>query len=355
MRRRMLWMPGLITGGLAVLGLTIDSRAMLQSWLAVSLTWGAIPLGAVAVLMTHDLTGGRWGAVSQPVWRALAATMPLFALSMLPLLLGLETLFLWTLPESFLPEVVTKKLLYLNEPFFVGRTLFYLLVWLGLAWSQGAWSRSGRDPLYSAPGLILWVLTITFFGFDWLMSLEPKFYSDVFGLMLCMSAAGSSMAAGILFLKGEGHDESSIDARRDIANLWLAVLLGWAFMAFSQYIIIWSGNLPDEIGWYQHRSTPVWRGVSVLSFGLFCLMPFLILLSGAAKSSRRWLVVAATACLVGHVLQMLWLVLPAFGRWQGIQYWLLPALLASTGATYAGYAYLRWTAALAHKEEGKHA
>ncbi|HEY9120021.1 MAG TPA: hypothetical protein VIN33_09700 [Marinobacter sp.] len=357
MSTRMFWLPALLTAGLAALGLAMDSLALLRSWLAVSLVWGMIPLGALAVLMTHGLTGGRWGTASRPVWIALAATLPLFVVSMLPLLLGLDELFSWTRPESLLPEVVRKKLLYLNEPFFIGRTFFYLFVWLGLAWALSVWAvprrvgKSGKGQAVHAPGLILWVLTMTFFGFDWFMSLEPRFYSDVFGLMLCMAAASAALAVGLLLMCIGKNSDVDVEARRDVANLWLAVLLGWAFMAFSQYIIVWSGNLPDEILWYLHRRTSGWRVISAVSFALFFLLPFLILLSGSAKANRRWLITASIACLAGHGLQVLWLILPAFTHWQGTQYWLVPALLVATGSTYAGYGYHRWVAAESHNHD----
>lgn len=342
MSTRLIWAPALLTFGLAVLGLVTDSQAFLQSWLAAALTWGMLPLGAVAVLMTHRLTGGRWGELSRPVWVALAATMPLFAITLLPLLFGLEVLFPWTQPAELLPEVVRNKRLYLDEPFFIGRALFYFLVWLGLSWTQGCsdyCQRPATIRLPPAAGLILWVLTITFFGFDWFMSLEPRFYSDVFGLMLCMGAVSAAMAAGILFNPAVDNDGADTGGRRDIANLWLSVLLGWAFMAFSQYIIIWSGNLPDEIGWYLNRSAGAWRTVSMVSFGLFFLLPFMVLLSRAAKSSRGWLITAAVVCLAGHILQILWLILPAFERWQGIQLLIAPGLIVTLGATYAGLAF----------------
>lgn len=119
-------------------GAFADWAAFARSWLAAALTWGAIPLGAVAVLMTHGLTGGRWGDDSRPVWRALAASMPLFALAMLPLLFALDELFSWTRPVAELPEVVQRKKAYLNEPFFLVRSAIYFACWLALPWLVGA-------------------------------------------------------------------------------------------------------------------------------------------------------------------------------------------------------------------------
>lgn len=341
MIRRWLWAPALLTIALAVLILVMDAGLFFQGWLVTTLAWGALPLGAMAILMVHGLTGGRWGEAGRPVWLSLAATIPLFALSMAILLPGIEILFSWTRPAHTLPEVVQNKRLYLNEPFFIARAVFYVLLWLWLARAQGVWSQAAvrRGPgVANAPGLILWVLAVTFFGFDWLMSLEPTFYSDVFGLMLAIEMAAAAMAVAVLFLARRNKGRSGDGARRDIANLWLGLLLGWAFMAFSQYIIIWSGNLPDEIGWYLHRREGLWRYISVLSFGLFFLVPFCVLLSGAAKGSRRWLTVAAVVCLTGHVLQVFWLVLPAFQVHRGLEYGLLVALAVAVGAGYLGCA-----------------
>lgn len=282
-------------------------------WLAAALAWGSLPLGATAILMVHRLTGGRWGEAGGPQWLALAAILPLFAAAMLPLLAGMHALFAWTQPAETLPQLVRNKLAYLNIPFFILRTLAFFALWLWLARAPG------RMP---ARGLLLWLLALTFFSFDWLMSLEPEFYSDVYGLMLAAETTAAAFAWALLL----GARRMAPDSRRDIANLWLGVLLGWAFFAFSQYIVIWSANLPDEIGWYIHRSQGLWRAVSVISFALFFLLPFAVLLSGRAKGSARWLERAAASCLAGHTLQIGWLVLPPFDD-NGFHSLLLLALL----------------------------
>lgn len=319
---------GIALLALGAVGAALGGAAFAQSWLAVSLIWGSLPLGALAMLMTHGLTGGRWGEQSRPLWLALAATLPLFAAAMLPLLFGLHTLFAWTAPAQELPEVVRNKLAYLNRPFFIVRSLGYFAIWLGLAWALGVWRRRGAA--VQAPGLILWLLSLTFFAFDWFMSLEPEFYSDIYGLMLGTAMVAAAIACALLL----GARRMDPGARRDIANLWLAILLGWVFLAFSQYIVIWSANLPHEIGWYIHRSRGAWRPISVISFALFFLLPFAVLLSSAAKGRADWLMAAAAACLLGHILQICWLVLPAFGGWSGLQIWLVPTLVLLVGAIY---------------------
>jgi hypothetical protein len=328
MTRPLIPIIGLVALLLCAIGAFYDWAAFLRSWLVASLTWGALPLGAIAVLMTFGMTGGAWGQASQTVWRALAMTMPLFALAMLPLLFGTDELFSWTRPPSELPEVVRRKLLYLNEPFLLVRWAIYVVVWLGLAWLTAYKARLAKH--IAAPGLILWVFTLTFFSTDWYMSLEPEFYSDVFGLERICAMAASGMAAGLWILAP--HVTPAI--RKDIANIWLAVLLSWAFMGFSQLIIIWSGNIPDEIVWYIHRAEGGWHWVGRASFVLFMLIPFVILLSTAAKQSRTWLRIAAGICLAGYVLQTQWMVLPAFEEWRSAQSWLDPAALVAIGSGF---------------------
>ena len=321
-----------IVGAVAVLvclyGAVFEWAAFLRSWLTATLMWGALPLGALGVLMTHGLTGGAWGDHTRNVWLALAATMPLFAVALLILLPGMDELFPWTRPPAELPEVVQNKRFYLNEPFFIARSIIYVVIWVGLVWLMGAWR--GPPRAVNAPGLILWVFTLTFFGFDWMLSLEPKFYTDVFGLMLVTGTASSGMALGLLL----AAPVLTAPLRRDLANLWLAVLLSWAFMAYAQYIVIWSGNLPHEIEWYLARHDPPWGTVNALALSLFLVLPFFILLSTRAKDHSRWLTVAAVSCLFGHVLYVHWLVVPAFGDLLPAQYWLDPAAVIALGAGF---------------------
>ncbi|MFE8069438.1 hypothetical protein QQM79_00095 [Marinobacteraceae bacterium S3BR75-40.1] len=304
--------------------------ALAHAWLTVTLIFGLLPLGALAWLMCFGLTGGQWGTRTLPLWQALASTLPLLVVSLLALLPFMDTLFPWTAPVETLPEVVRHKTLYLNTPFFVIRLLLYAVIWLGLAYMQGLWGQRGRHQgAGHAPGLVIWLLSLTFFGFDWFMSLEPRFYSDVFGLTLGANAMGAAMAVVVLF----GAAQVTEGVRQDLSGLWISALLGWVFLAFSQFIIIWSGNLPHEIGWYVHRSEGIWRAVSVLSFGLFSVIPFAALLSRSVRTSARGLMVTAVLCLAGHGLRIAWLILPAF-EGETVLLWLIPLLLVTVGATY---------------------
>jgi len=340
-----------MVGAVAVLvclfGAVFAWPAFLRSWLTATLLWGAVPLGALGVLMTHGLTGGAWGDRTHGVWIALVATMPLFALALLLLLPGLGVLFPWTQPAEQLPEIVQRKTLYLNIPFFVVRSLLYVVIWVGLVWLLGAWR--GRARAVNAPGLILWVFSLTFFGFDWVLSLEPRFYTDVFGLMLVTGSAGAAMALGLLLAAPLVEPP----LRRDLANLWLAVLLAWAFMTFAQYIIVWSANMPHEIEWYLPRLRGGWGGVAVALIAVHFLLPFAALLFRATKRRRSSLLAVAMLVLVAHVTEVAWRVLPSFEE-PGV--WTAVSAAASTigigGCMIAGFGRaLGWTGMPETEEE----
>lgn len=323
------------TLGLAgcVVALIVDADTFAYAWLAATLTWGLLPIGALAVLMTAGLAGGGWSEVSRSAWRGLAACLPLLVLALLPLLLfAREALFPWTHPVEQLPEVVQRKLLYLNVPFFTARTVGYLVIWLLLAYCMGVWHSARRaGGRLCAGGLVALLYTLSFFGFDWFLSLQPKFYTDVFGLWMADTVVAGAGALVLLKL-GSVDDEAVVMPRADLANLWLCLLLGWLFLAFSQYIVVWQGNIPHEIEWFLQRDDLVWTIMMVLAGGCLFALPFLALLFRWVKERGRALQWVAAVVLVGYVLQMQWWVLPASdsGAWR--LYWMAPVALATLGS-----------------------
>lgn len=325
---------------LCALGASVNTALFAHAWLAATLTWGLLGLGALAALLTWGLTGGGWGELAAPTWRALAATLPLFALALLPLLLfAREALFPWTAPVESLPEVVRHKTLYLNVGFFAIRYAVYFVVWIALALAVGAFGRWRAGGRLSAAGLIALLYTLTFFGFDWMLSLEPKFYTDVFGLWLAVTIPAA--ATVIVLLRAPAVDDPvSVERRADLANLMFALILGWAFMGFAQYIIIWSGNIPDEIEWYLARGEGVWRPIGWLVCALFFVVPSLALLFSRLKRSGVWLRRLAGVVLAGYVLQMQWWVLPAAETPHTQLLWMTPLCLVTLGAAMLAIAGL---------------
>ncbi|MEZ4660839.1 MAG: hypothetical protein R2911_25085 [Caldilineaceae bacterium] len=228
--------PAMIVGGvglvLALAGVVVDRTQFWQSYLFAYIFWLSVGLGCLGLLMLHHLVGGRWSALIRRVMEAGAMTLPWLALLFLPLLLGMNTLYPWTNAEHVQQsELLQAKAAWLNVPFFIGRAALYLLVWAGLAWQLNKWSRaqdvSGDAALgvkmrrLSAIGIILYVLTATFAGFDWMMSLEPEWFSSIYGLLF---VAGQGIAAialaiiGLNLLAGANGDDAE----------WVKPLTIWA-------------------------------------------------------------------------------------------------------------------------------
>lgn len=310
---------GLYVGGAALLGFIIVAlfgpRYALQSWLAATLFWTGLSLGGLGLLMVHHLTAGRWGWYIRPILHATATTLPFVLLAFIPLLLGLDSLFPWMAPAQELSEQVQQKLLYLNAPFFILRSLLYFLIWIGLTFALRAWQRpsAGRFQGWSALGLILYGISITFYGYDWVLSLDPEFYSSAIGYVLGTAQFVSILAFAILmaaWLQPSWQPDAA-PPYQDLGNLLLAAVMLWAYIAFTKYLIIWIADLPPEIRWYLDRQG-AWLWLSwIMIFGHFAV-PFVILLARRVKRSRRLLAATAAYLLLMHWLNVEWWILPSF-------------------------------------------
>jgi hypothetical protein len=257
-----------------------------------------------------------------------AGTLPVVALLFVPLLFGLHDLYVWARPDEVAgSELLQHKSLYLNVPFFSIRTAIYFAVWIGLAYVLNTWSLeqdrtadlslSRRLQMLSGPGLVLYGLTVTFGSIDWVMSLEPEWFSTIYGVTFMVGQALSAFAFVILvaLLLADHHplaDVASPSLFQDLGNLLLAFVMLWAYMAFSQFLIIWTGNLPEEIPWYLHRMGGGWQWIGPLLFLFYFGVPFLLLLSRGTKRSRRMLFAVAAAIVLMRLVDLFWLVAPAF-------------------------------------------
>jgi hypothetical protein len=327
--------PLLIAGGaglaLCALGALLDPERFAQAWLVAFLFWLAMPLGSVAVLMVHQQTGGRWGLPLRRIQEAAAQTLPLLALFFAPVAVYIFDLYPWTHPGLFHGhegELLHKKEAFLNVPFFLIRAAVYFLVWIGVAFRMYAWSRSlerdwdpvlaRRMQVFTGPGLLLYGLTVTFAAIDWIMTLEPLWYSSIFGAMIAMAQLLPAFAFGIVALTWLAPREPVPQALNptvwnDLGNLLLAFVMLWSYLTFSQFFLIWSGNLPEEIVWYTRRIRGGWE---FLGWGLivfYFALPFLALLVRDLKRTPHRLVWVAGAILVMHYVYTFWLVIPAFG------------------------------------------
>lgn len=329
----------LIVGIVFLVGLLasalVDKKQFFQAYLVGWTFWTGIAVGSIALLMLQHMTGGGWGFVIRRVLEAATRTLPLMVVLFVPIVLGAHNLYHhWTDPAELDKHPVVKfKTPYLNLPFFTIRAAIYFAVWLTLIFLLNKWSLAQdrtADNRYtknmrvlSGPGMIALIFTVTFASVDWYMSLEPEWFSTIYGFIFVASWSLSALAFVIAVMARLSKEQpmTRIVAPlhfHDLGKLLLALVMLWAYFAFSQYLIIWSGNLPEEIGYYIERTHSGWGAVIVAIGILHFAAPFLFLLSRRLKRNPRQLVVVASLILVMRSVDLLWMLVPAFGpehRW----------------------------------------
>jgi hypothetical protein len=296
----------------------------------------SIALGALAFVLLQHLTRAGWSVNVRRVAECLAGTMPILAALSAPILLAalLNTgaLYRWARPTADLDHVILAKHAWLNRWFFCGRILFYFAIWTGIAlwyWRRSTeQDRSGDVELtnrmqhHSAPALLILALTITFASFDLLMSLDPHWYSTMFGFYygtgaLLAAFAAITLVIGMLQALGYLTRSVTVEHFHDLGKWLFAFVFFWGYIAFSQYMLMWYANIPEETVWYIRRGATTghgfvggWTWVSVaLLFGQL-FIPFAGLMSKHMKRNYRVLMSWAAWVLVFHWLDMFWLVMP---------------------------------------------
>ena len=333
-------------------GLFMEPTQFLQSYLMAYMLWLGVTLGCLALGMVHQLSGGGWGVVIRRPIGAATRVLPVMTMLFLPIAFGMFRLYSWTnLDLVAHDEALQHKHLYLNTPFFLVRAAIYFLVWNTLTYFLNAWSLeqdTNPDPQFarrmqklSAVGLLGYGLTITFASFDWLMSLEPHWFSTIYGVLIMGGQGLSALAVLIVVLvwlsRRPPLDRIIVAAHfHDLGNLMLAFIMLWAYFSFSQYLIIWSGNLPAEIAWYLHRLQTGWRAVGITLILFHFVVPFLLLLSRTMKREARTIVIVAGGILVARLVDLFWLIAPEFHQSGVAVSWLDIALPLSLGAIWLG-------------------
>lgn len=321
---RAAWLVGLIGAVLLVVSALFAPHAIFASYLFVWWFLLGLPLGSMAVLMVHNLTGGNWGEQIRPALEATLNMLPVALLLSIPLWFGLSDLYAWARPgEVGASALLQAKAWYLGSTFFFVRAAAYFVVWLALShflrkWSfarvSGADARdAGRLRAISAVGLLLYSVTITFAAVDWIMSLSPQWYSTTFGLLAGIGQALCAFSFAIVCAwLSRGAREDAASVFQDLGNLLLMFVMTWAYLAFTQYLIIWAEDLPNEIVWYLPRVQTSWRLIAIFLIVFHFALPFLVLLSRRAKRVPRSLGLLAAMLLFAHLVDAFWLVTPAF-------------------------------------------
>jgi hypothetical protein len=302
----------------------------LHSYLFAFIFWIGLPLGCSAILMLHHLVGGTWGFPVRRLLESGSRTFYLMAVLILPVLFRLPVLYPWADPDKVKADPVLQyKQAYLNEPFFLVRTAIYLVSWLLLAYLLNKWSQeqdeTGAPGLMerlqklSGPGLLIFGLTVTYASVDWVMSLEPSWSSTIYGMIFMVTEALAAMSAItvtiIMISKNEEVSELvSPQVLNDYGNLLLTFTMLWAYLSFSQFLIIWAGNLQDEIPWYAVRAEGKWAGIALLLVVFHFAVPFLLLLSRFVKRRAEMLKWVAAGLFVMSIVDIYWLTVPAYEK-----------------------------------------
>lgn len=319
---------GVIGLVLCAVGFAVDHTQFLRSYLWAYLFWTGMTIGCLGILLMHNVVGGKWGIVIRKLVETGATPRQflMMAVLILPILLSIPTLYSWARPGALSDEIIHKKAAYLNVNFFLIRAVLYFIIWIvlgkvlnGLSRKQDETGDPGipvRLRQISAPSLVLFALVGSFAFFDWIMSLEPHWYSTIYGAMFLVGemllAFCFIISVFILLSKSKPiSDYVTPQHFHDLGNLLFAFTILWAYLSVSQFIIIWAGNLPEEISWYLKRFHNGWGWVALTIVIFHFAVPFVILLNRPIKRSPQRLAKVCTLLFVLRIFDVAWIVKPS--------------------------------------------
>lgn len=315
-------------GGLGLLatavGFVTNADQFYRSYLLAYVFVLGVPLGSLVLLMVHHLTGGGWGLVIRRTFEASARTIPMMAVLFLPIIFGIHSLYEWSHADVVARDaIIAHKAGYLNTTGFIVRAVIYFAIWSTMALLLTRWSHQqdtqpvdmGNFAKVSGPGILIFGLTITFASVDWVMSLDPHWFSTLFGLwiMVGMGLTALAFTITIAFLVSRDGRMASVlttDKFHDYGKLLFAFIMLWAYLSYSQFLIIWSANLPEEIPYYLKRQSGGWEILSMVVILGHFVLPWLLLLFRPNKQASSRLVIVAALMLVMRYIDVFWLIAP---------------------------------------------
>ncbi len=302
-----------------------------RSYLLGYMLWLAVALGSFGIVMLHHQVNGKWGyLLRRPLEAAAQTVWTLMVWLFIPFFFGLPRLYSWAQPATVAGEALPPfKSAYLSVPFWVGRTIGYFAAWVIFIYLLNRWSWRqdeqgdddrrwlGKMKKLSAAGLVLYGFTVTFAVVDWIMSLEPQFFSTIYGMIYIVLPALAAMALATIVVRLLARYDpvsnviTPLDFN-DFGNLLLVFVMLWAYLSFDQFLIIWAGNLQDEIPWYTSRAAGGWGAVALVLVLFHFAVPFVLLLSRDVKRRMTALSAVAALLLVMTWVDLFWLIVPAF-------------------------------------------
>ena len=326
---------GVIAGGIAIAGAVFQPAVFFRGYLLSFMAWLGITLGSMVILMLRHLTKGGWGMIIRRILGAAMRTLPLLALLFIPLLFALPRLYPWARPLGDVPDKNLRQHLqnithsYLNAHGFIIRAMIYFAIWGTLIFLLTKWSKeqdrppvrdnSARFKVLSGPGIILYGFTISFAAIDWTMSLDPSWISTIYPLIILIGEVLSALCFAvvierILFRHRPMSELLKPEYVHDHGKFMLTFIMVWAYFSFSQWLIIWAGNLPEEITWYTKRLGGGWGWIGLFLVLFHFAVPFAILLSRPFKRDVTKLVWLAMWLMLMRYLDLFWVIEPNFSR-----------------------------------------
>lgn len=333
-----------------IAGYFIDHKSFFSSYLIAFLFFATTAIGATFYVMVQHLTGSAWSVTVRRLMENMMKTLPLFVALFIPIALGIHELYEWSHEGAAQDPILSQKLSYLNPHWFMIRGFLVLGLLSVFAWRLYSNSRAqdaSGDIRYtsiaerwSAPGVIVLFLGGSLLSYDWIMSLDPHWFSTMFGVIFLTGGALSFMATLIvvcLWLRSAGYLVHSINEEHyhDLGKWLFALTVFWAYTSFSQYMLIWYGNLPEETVWFLHRTNGSWKGVAALLVVGHFILPFFGLMPRAVKRNRSALGLYAGWMLLMHFADLYWQAMPVFYKGGFGFHWITVAALAAIGGTSA--------------------
>ncbi|HLJ50711.1 MAG TPA: hypothetical protein VKU01_32080 [Bryobacteraceae bacterium] len=324
----------LIIGVLGIIGLVaglfMNATQFFQSYLYAYLFWGGLAIGSLGIMLLHNVVGGNWGVVIRRMYEAGTGTLPIVLIGLIPVLLGMKTLYTWTNPATLGETAhIGFKGAYLSTWFFIVRSLAYIAVWFFWGYRLLGWSSEqdrtgdpdraifGRMKAFSAPGLLIFAFTTSWAFIDWVMSIEPKWYSTVFPWLFTIGEMLLTFAFLVAVLILLSHRKPFSDVLNfqhfnDLGNLILTFTMLWAYMMLSQFLIQWSENLPVEIPWWIERFSNGWGYIAFFVGVFHFCVPFFLLLMRFVKRNPKILFWVAIWMIIVRIVDVFWIVIPSF-------------------------------------------
>lgn len=324
-------MPALVVGiaglALTIVGAFVNPAQFFQSYLKGFLYIASLSLGCLALLMIHNLTGGNWGVLIRRTLESGVRNLVLVAAAFVPILFGMQQLYPWARPEAMNNHVIHQKSGYLDLRFFIVRAVIFFAIWIVAGFVLNKWSaqfEESADPRIhlrmrglSAIGLVVFGLTLTFASVDWMMSLDPEWYSTMYGISFMVACGLSALAFAIVVLAALAKESPMREIAdpmhfRDLGNLTLAFVMLWAYTAFSQFMLIWYGNIREETPYYVTRAFGQWGILAIVLVVFHFFLPFFFLLIRAMKDRPATIAIVAVLLLVMRAVDLHWLIAPSF-------------------------------------------